>query len=74
MKKIICFILFLCCSCSTLPEYSSGYVITKDNRKFELKEGCTGKWHTDGEFFEDQQIIIIIKPKNIKTINLEYGD
>ena len=71
MKKIVIVALLLS-SCSTVPPYNSGYIETKDGRKFDLQKGKCGKWQDQGEYFTDKGVSIIINKKNIKTIHLNY--
>jgi hypothetical protein len=67
MKKIIIILIIFLNSCSIIPHHKSGYVITKDGRKYEIKEG---------NIFINQCEIhfdtITIYKKDIKEIHLEY--
>jgi len=67
MKNIFfIFILFLN-ACAIIPHQKNGYVITRDGRKYEIKEGNT--------FINQSEIhfeSVTIYKKDIKEIHLEY--
>lgn len=67
MKKIIIISILFLSACSIIPHHKSGYVITKDGRKYEIKEGNV--------FINQSEIhfdTVTIYKKDIKEIYLEY--
>lgn len=67
MKYIFLFLFIFITSCSVIPHHKNGYVITKDGRKYEIREGNT--------FINQREIhfdAVTIYKKDIKEIHLEY--
>ena len=65
--KFFLWVLIFLNACSIIPYHKNGYVITKDGRKYEIKEGHT--------FINQREIhfdTVTIYKKDIKEIHLEY--
>ena len=67
MKKIIIICFIFLNACSIIPYHKTGYILTKDNRKYELKNG-----HLWVNTYEIHTESVKKKKKDIKEIHLEY--